>query len=161
MRNIGVKSANSKLAHANSNEEKKTDYDIEDVTSKYDIKSQIYISNISDGRRVIVIEYHDSYDRDAGKVFEQIIKKLLHISEKLSIVSLPENLMTYPYVKQKLKNEELFVHGWYYDIETGHIDYYDPDTYQFSPLSEATESIRKEERLFSYQPQNKNRDDKK
>ena len=51
--------------------------------------------------------------------------------------------MTYPYVKQKLKNEELFVHGWYYDIVTGHIDYYDPDTYQFIPLSEATESIRK------------------
>ncbi len=64
------------LAYANSNEEKKTDDAIEDVTSKYDMKPQIYISNISDGRRVAIIEYHDDYDRDAGKVFEQIMKKL-------------------------------------------------------------------------------------
>jgi carbonic anhydrase len=35
-----------------------------------------------------------------------------------------------------VEEEKLFIHGWYYDIETGAIEYYDPDTYQFRPLSE-------------------------
>lgn len=65
-------------------------------------------------------------------------EELLRLTEKLSIITQIENLMTYPFVKKKLENEELYIHGWYYDIETGNIDYYDPDSYQFIPLSEAT-----------------------
>jgi carbonic anhydrase len=63
---------------------------------------------------------------------------LLRLTEKLSVICQIENLLTYPFVKQKLDNEELFIHGWYYNIETGDIDCYDPDTYEFIPLSEAT-----------------------
>ena len=65
-------------------------------------------------------------------------EELLRLTEKLSVICQIENLMTYPFVKQKLDNEELFIHGWYYNIETGDIDCYDPDTYEFIPLSVMT-----------------------
>ncbi|MDD2830292.1 MAG: carbonic anhydrase [Sulfuricurvum sp.] len=63
-------------------------------------------------------------------------EELLRATEQLSIVTQIENLLTYPYVKKLAEEEKLFIHGWYYDIETGAIDYYDPETYQFRPLSE-------------------------
>ncbi len=66
-------------------------------------------------------------------------KDLLRATERLSIITQIENLLTYPYVKKLADEEKLFIHGWYYDIETGAIDYYDPDTYQFRPLNEAGE----------------------
>lgn len=66
-------------------------------------------------------------------------EELLRATEHLSIVTQIENLLTYPYVKNQVDEEKLFIHGWYYDIETGGIEYYDPDTYQFRPLSELGE----------------------
>ncbi|MDD2369483.1 MAG: carbonic anhydrase [Sulfuricurvum sp.] len=63
-------------------------------------------------------------------------EELLRATERLSIVTQIENLLTYPYVKRMVEEDKLFIHGWYYDIETGAIEYYDPDTYQFRPLSE-------------------------
>jgi carbonic anhydrase len=62
-------------------------------------------------------------------------EELLRATEQLSIVTQIENLLTYPYVKKLAEEEKLFIHGWYYDIETGGIEYYDPDLYQFRSLS--------------------------
>lgn len=64
------------LAYANAEEEKKINDVFDEVTSKFDLKPQTYTSQISDGRKVLVIEYHDDYDRYAGTVFEQIMQKL-------------------------------------------------------------------------------------
>jgi len=62
-------------------------------------------------------------------------EKLLRLTEKLSVVSQIENLLTYPNVKQGLLNETLHIHGWIYDIESGEIEYYDPDAGKFKSLS--------------------------
>jgi len=64
---------------------------------------------------------------------------LLRATEHLSIITQIENLLTYPYVKSKVDEEKLFIHGWYYDIETGGIEYYDPDSYLFRPISDLAE----------------------
>lgn len=64
---------------------------------------------------------------------------LLRATEQLSIITQIENLLSYPYVKKLVDEEKLFIHGWYYDIETGAIDYYDPDIYEFRPLSDLGE----------------------
>ncbi|MDH4943693.1 carbonic anhydrase [Sulfurimonas sp. C5] len=61
---------------------------------------------------------------------------LFRLSEKLNVVFQIENLLTYPYVKEKLDNGELFIHGWLYDIESGAIEFYDPDICDFLPLEE-------------------------
>ena len=62
-------------------------------------------------------------------------EKLLRLTEKLSVVSQIENLLTYPDVKHGLLNETLHIHGWIYDIESGEIEYYDPDVGKFKSLS--------------------------
>ena len=69
-------------------------------------------------------------------------EELLRLTEKMSIITQIDNLLTYPYVKKRVEEENLFIHGWYYDIETGNIDYYDPDHYRFSPLSELADQCQ-------------------
>jgi len=64
------------------------------------------------------------------------MEELLRMTEKISVVTQIENLFTYPGVRERLYKEELFIHGWYYDIETGSIDYFDPDEHQFAPLQQ-------------------------
>ena len=51
---------------------------------------------------------------------------------------LRDNLLTYPEVSRLLKEEKLKVHGWYYDIESGRIDYYDKKEDKFKVLEVST-----------------------
>lgn len=62
--------------------------------------------------------------------------ELLRLTEKLSVVSQIEHLLTYPYVKEKVDAGTLHIHGWMYDISNGDIEYYDPDTHEFKSLAE-------------------------
>ncbi len=59
---------------------------------------------------------------------------LLRYTEKASVIFQIENLLTYPAVKKRVESGELFLHGWYYDIEEGLIEYYDDERYEFVPL---------------------------
>lgn len=61
---------------------------------------------------------------------------LLEITERLSILCQIENLLTYPLVQAKVIAKELFLHGWYYQIDTGNIEYYDSRKFEFRPLEE-------------------------
>ena len=63
-------------------------------------------------------------------------EQLLRLTEKLSITKQIENILSYPNVKKRFENGDLHIHGWYYDIETGSIDYYNPETYEFLPLKD-------------------------
>ena len=69
-------------------------------------------------------------------------EELLRLTEKLSVVKQIENILTYPYVQKRFEEGTLHIHGWHYDIETGKIDYYNADTYEFSPLRDLIEEIR-------------------
>lgn len=64
------------LAYANSDEEKRINDAIAEITPQFSLIPMIYTSKTCDGRKLIIIEYHDDYDRDAGAVFEQLMKKL-------------------------------------------------------------------------------------
>ena len=61
-------------------------------------------------------------------------EELLRYTEKASVIFQLENLLTYPAVKKRVDRNELFLHGWYYDIEDGLIEYYDDENYEFTPL---------------------------
>jgi carbonic anhydrase len=61
-------------------------------------------------------------------------EELLRLTEKLSIIKQIENILTYPIVKKRFEDGNLSIHGWYYDIETGSIDYYNAEKYEFLPL---------------------------
>lgn len=67
-----------------------------------------------------------------GKEAEQ--ERLLRLTEKLSVVTQIENLLSYPSVKEKVDVGEIHIHGWLYDISTGAIEYYDPDDSTFKIL---------------------------
>lgn len=60
---------------------------------------------------------------------------LYRLTEKLSVISQLENLLTYPSVSKRVDSGEVAIHGWVYDIESGEIEYYDPEISQFLPLS--------------------------
>jgi len=66
--------------------------------------------------------------------------ELLRLTEKLSVIKQIENILTYPSVKKRFENDDLNVHGWYYHMETGNIDYYNGETYEFCPLKDLTEN---------------------
>lgn len=63
-------------------------------------------------------------------------EELLRLTEKLSIMKQIDNILTYPIIKKRFENGTLSIHGWYYDIETGNIDYYNAETYEFLPLKD-------------------------
>jgi len=62
-------------------------------------------------------------------------EELLRLTEKLSVISQIENLLTYPAVKERVTRDEIHIHGWIYDIVSGNIEYYDPDSSKFHSLS--------------------------
>jgi len=50
---------------------------------------------------------------------------------KASILISMENLLTFPWIKALYDHQKLEIHGWYFCIETGHLEYYDQATKTF------------------------------
>ncbi len=63
-------------------------------------------------------------------------ERLLRYTEKLSVIYQIDNLLTYPGVKRRVQEGTLFLHAWYYDLESGLIEHYDEENYEFRPLSQ-------------------------
>jgi carbonic anhydrase len=61
-------------------------------------------------------------------------EQLLRQTEQNSIKYQLENLLTYPAIYKKVKENTLGLHGWYYKIEDGTIETYDGQTHQFNTL---------------------------
>jgi len=57
------------------------------------------------------------------------------LAEHLSVIYQLEHLMTYPFIRERVKKDEIVLHGWYYDIADGSIEYYDPEKFAFLPLN--------------------------
>lgn len=55
-------------------------------------------------------------------------------TEQISILFQIEHLLSFPFIKERVEKQELFLHGWYYQIETGRIWAYDSNKQQFFAL---------------------------
>ena len=68
----------SRLALAyECNEEKESVCDcVEKIIAKNSLKPETYTTKVSNGKEVLVIEYHDDICRESGAIFEEIIKAL-------------------------------------------------------------------------------------
>jgi carbonic anhydrase len=55
--------------------------------------------------------------------------------EEAAILVSLENLLTFPWIKQRVQQGALVLHGWYFDIENGALQAYNPFIGQFEPLS--------------------------
>jgi len=49
---------------------------VEKIIAKHSIQPETYTCNISNGREVLVVEYHDDNFRESGAIFEEIMKAL-------------------------------------------------------------------------------------
>lgn len=70
----------------------------------------------------------------------------LTCATQLNIVEQMEHLKTYPLIASKLAKNELSIHGWLYEFETGKITVYEQQQNKFVPLEDAlavTLNIRK------------------
>ncbi|AIL12481.1 hypothetical protein IM40_01380 [Candidatus Paracaedimonas acanthamoebae] len=85
----------------------------------------------------------------ARPAFEKVQQEHAHLSledkittcEQYSLLNSLENLMSFDWIQTKVKAKQLFLHAWYFDIQTGLI--YAHDTYinDFKPLVQETSQI--------------------
>ncbi len=54
--------------------------------------------------------------------------------ERAALLVSLENLLTFPWVRERLERGALALHGWYFDIERGELLGYDPASRRFDPL---------------------------
>lgn len=55
--------------------------------------------------------------------------------EQAGILVSLENLLTFPWVKERVQQGALMLHGWYFDLESGHLLAYDPILGQYQSLT--------------------------
>ncbi len=58
----------------------------------------------------------------------------LFLFEKFSIVGQLYHISQYPILRELLKDKRVHLHGWFYDLRSGGIDYYDTNKRGFFPL---------------------------
>jgi len=72
------------------------------------------------------------------KVLEELPEapqdKQARACEKEAILVSLKNLMTFPWIKERVAKEQLSLHGWYYNIKTGQLRYYNQLTGEFEIL---------------------------
>ena len=61
-------------------------------------------------------------------------KALYAATEKFNIIDQLKNLLTYPAVKRRIEEGNLLVQGWYYHLDNGDLEYFDPIQHQFVPI---------------------------
>lgn len=61
-------------------------------------------------------------------------KKLCACEQASILVSL-ENLLTFPWIKERVQQGALMLHGWYFDMQSGNLLAYDPYRAQYEPLA--------------------------
>jgi len=63
-------------------------------------------------------------------------EELYRATEKNSLVSQLDNLLSYSIVQEQIKTSQLQIHGWYYHLKDGSIEYYDKKAKQFKDILE-------------------------
>jgi len=68
----------SRLALAYESEEEKEQVSkcIDKIVAKHSMKPEIHMTKVSNGKEVLVIEYHDDTCREAGAIFEEMMQAL-------------------------------------------------------------------------------------
>lgn len=80
--------------------------------------------------------------RHAEPVRQRVLRELPHKTsdeqhkacEMASILHSLDNLLTYPWLKRRVEEGTLRLHGWYFDIDSGALLAYSPRQQEFLPL---------------------------
>jgi carbonic anhydrase len=66
--------------------------------------------------------------------FHLPIEHQAELCEKESLAGSLDNLMTFPWIQKRVQENNVILHGWYFNLFNGTIDYFDQKTRQFLPL---------------------------
>ncbi len=64
------------LAYSTEEQYKQINDALAKVHAEHKLDRSVYLTDAANGRKVIVIEYHDDYDREAGEILEKLMKLL-------------------------------------------------------------------------------------
>lgn len=68
-------------------------------------------------------------------------EELFATAEEMNVIFQLEHLMSFPFVKKRIAEGKLELHGWYFKIETGQLWYYNTEQYKFIPLAESKSTM--------------------
>lgn len=82
-----------------------------------------------------------SISKDIPQKVKEIIKeenseKRSELTEKMNIIKQLENLLTYPFIKEKFEKGEIKLYGWYFVIKTAEVYDYNFQTQEFELIEE-------------------------
>ena len=78
--------------------------------------------------------WHEQQEQIKNKISQLYDASNAELFEKANISIACHNLLTYPYIADKVEQKKLKVTGWYFHLNTGKIETYDPDTTAFTSL---------------------------
>ncbi|MBX7229200.1 MAG: carbonic anhydrase [Burkholderiaceae bacterium] len=88
-------------------------------------------------------EFVGSWVSIAQRAREQVLRELPHKSpavqaracEQAAILVSLDNLLSFPWIQERVNQGSLFLHGWYFDIDAGELLAYNAQTSMFSALN--------------------------
>jgi len=83
-----------------------------------------WLDNAQQTKQLVLSKYHDLDD-----------KCKLEIAVQENVLVQLEHLRTYPTIAERIETNELAIHGWVYEIESGEVYIYDCEYQQFLPLA--------------------------
>lgn len=87
-------------------------------------------------------EFIGSWVTIAGPARERVLRELPHADaqtqaracEQFAIELSLANLMTFPWIRERVHAGAMTLHGWYFDIDSGELLGFSPETATFAPL---------------------------
>ena len=64
------------LAYETDDEKNKVNACVDSIIAKHDMKPEMHTTKTSNGKEILVIEYHDDMDRESGAIFEDMMCSL-------------------------------------------------------------------------------------
>jgi hypothetical protein len=64
------------LAYETAEEKEQVNKCVDMIVAKNAMEPEIHMTKVSNGKEVLVIEYHDDISREAGAIFEEMMKTL-------------------------------------------------------------------------------------
>ncbi|MHC3993955.1 hypothetical protein ACXWTF_03955 [Thiomicrolovo sp. ZZH C-3] len=64
------------LAYDTEEQYKEINAALAQIHEEHKLDRSVYLTESVNGRKLIVLEYHDDYDREAGAIFEKLMKML-------------------------------------------------------------------------------------
>lgn len=74
-------------------------------------------------------------NRVLSRMHGEAEEKVQRACEQEAILVSLDNLLTFPWILERVAQRNLVLHGWYFDLENGELLYFDPATNSFQPLS--------------------------